>query len=63
MPVCGSDSSHKVSEWWRRNELGRWYQCDTCGTTMLSPSLRFRIIIFGVRLRRLLRRRWQNMAA
>ena len=62
MPVCGSDPKHELSEWWRRNELGRWYECNTCGSTVLSPSFRFRLLIFNIRLRRLLRARFKRYA-
>ncbi len=56
MPVCGSDPSHQVNEWWRRNELGRWYECDDCGSTVLSPSGRYRLLLLTLRSRRKLRK-------
>lgn len=58
MPRCGSDPSHAMGEWWQKNELGRWYECRDCGATSLAPSLRFRAVIFSVRLRELLKRRY-----
>jgi hypothetical protein len=57
MPICTSDSSHRVGEWWRRNELGRWYDCEDCGSTMLVPNARYRLLLLALRLRRLVRRR------
>lgn len=56
MPVCGTDPSHRMSEWWRRNELGRWYDCEDCGTTVLEPNARYRLLLLAVRSRRTLRR-------
>ncbi|MDP9379854.1 MAG: hypothetical protein M3Q29_06825 [Chloroflexota bacterium] len=56
MPVCASDPSHQVGEWWRRNELGRWYECEECHSTMLVPNARYRALLFVIRFRRLLRR-------
>lgn len=55
MPVCGADPTHELGEWWRRNELGRWYECQDCGSTVLAPSLKYKTIVLGMRSRRLVR--------
>ena len=52
MPMCGSDPSHHVSEWFRRNEMGRWYECEDCGSTVLSPGPRYMLVILWMRLQR-----------
>ena len=57
MPICASDPSHELSEWWRRNELGRWYDCETCGSTVLCPTLRYRMLLIWLRSRRWLESR------
>lgn len=61
MPQCGSDPTHRMGEWWQRNELGRWYRCESCGALTLRPSLRFRLVLFSVRLRALLKRRARGL--
>jgi hypothetical protein len=53
MPVCPNDPSHRMSEWWRRNELGRWYRCETCGAARLSPAPRYRLLLLALRLARI----------
>ena len=63
MPVCPTDRTHALSEWWRKNELGRWYECAECGTTVLSPSARYWLLLATLRLRRLWRRRVRRLAA
>ncbi len=51
-PACGSDPTHRVSREHRTNELGRWYDCEVCGSTMLVPSPRYQLLILLVRTRR-----------
>ena len=52
MPVCGIDATHTLNEWWRKNELGRWYECETCGSTVLVPTLKYKSIVLWMRARR-----------
>lgn len=45
MLSCSSRRDHKFTGRPVKNELGRWYQCALCGSTILVPNIRWRLIL------------------
>lgn len=52
MSGCINGQEHVLARQYRSNELGRWRDCVRCHTTVLTPTFRYRVLLWRLRLRR-----------
>lgn len=55
MSGCINDQDHVMGPTCRTNELGQWRDCIHCRTTLLTPTFRYRMLLWRLRLRRRVR--------